>query len=328
LSDRVAFVGNSTALGVLVANACAAVGINLVRSEDVGVEAGAAEFEPALREALEDESVGAVVVVFVPPLQRGATDEVARALRAAGANSRKPVVSTFLGVDGVPAPMAASGTSFPAPGSVPSYPSPERAVRALARAVRYAAWRRRPAGTVPELGGLDLDGARAVVGSVLAGDREGRPLTDAESVRLLSTVGLAVSAQTPAGAVPVEIGAHDDRSFGVLISFGIGGVATDLLGDRAYAAVPLTVEDAEELLRAPKAAPLLRGYGGAEPCDLLTLADVVLRLSALADQVPELIDCTLSVLAAPHGAVVRAASARVAPASARADTGPRRLRGL
>jgi hypothetical protein len=167
-----------------------------------------------------------------------------------------------------------------------------------------------------------------VVTSVLAGDRDGRPLSDAESARLLTAVGLAVSDEIPAGAVPVEIGAHDDRSFGVLISFGLGGVATELLGDRAYAAVPLTVEDAEELLRAPRAAPLLRGYGGAQPCDLLTLADVVLRLSALADLTPELTDCTLSVLAAPAGAVVRAATARVAPATARADTGPRRLRGL
>jgi hypothetical protein len=211
---------------------------------------------------------------------------------------------------------------------VPSYPSPERAVRALGRAVRYATWRRRPAGTAPDLKGVDADAARAVVSSVLSGDRDGRQLTEVESARLAAAAGLTVSNEVPLGAVQVEIGAHDDRSFGILISFGIGGVATDLLGDRAYAAVPLTVEDAEELLRAPKAAPLLRGYGGAEPCDLLALTDVVLRLSALADLVPELTDCTLSVLAAPVGAFVERVSAWVAPATARADTGPRRLRGL
>ncbi len=328
LSERVGFVGNSTALGVLVANACAAEGLELVCMNDVGVDAGAAEFEPALRAALEDESVGAVVVVFVPPLQRGATDAVAGVLRDTAAASGKPVLSTFLGVDGVPRPLAASGSSFPAPGSVPSYPSPERAVRALGRAVRYATWRRRPAGTAPDLEGVDVDAGRSVVSSVLAGERDGRQLTDAEGARLLGAAGLTLSSEVPPGAVEVEIGAHDDRSFGLLISFGIGGVATDLLGDRAYAAVPLTVEDADELLRAPKAAPLLRGYAGAEPCDLLALGDVVLRLSALADLVPELTDCTLSVLAAPTGAVVQRVSARVAPATARADTGPRRLRGL
>jgi acyl-CoA synthetase (NDP forming) len=321
-------VGNSTALGVLVANACAAGGLDLVRIDDVGVEAGAAEFETALRAALDDDTVGAVVVVFVPPLQRGATDEVARTLRETAAASSKPVLSTFLAVEGVPGPMAAPGATFPAPGSVPSYPSPERAVRALARASRYAAWRRRPAGTVPDLAGVDPDAARAVVGSVLAEHRAGRALGVDEAARLLSAAGLPMSAEVPAAAVEVEIGAHDDRSFGVLISFGVGGVATELLGDRAYAAVPLTVEDAEELIRAPKAAPLLRGYGGAEPCDVLALAELVLRLSALADLVPELSDCTLAVWAAPVGAFVRAATVRVAPVSARADSGPRRLRGL
>jgi acyl-CoA synthetase (NDP forming) len=266
--------------------------------------------------------------VFVPPLQRGATDEVARTLRDTAAGCGKPVLSTFLGVEGVPQPLAAAGLSFPVRGSVPSYPSPERGVRALGRAVRYAAWRRRPAGTEPDLAGLDVGAARAVVASALTTEPEGRQLTAAEGSRLLAAGGLTVSGEAPAHAVEVEVGAHDDRSFGVLISFGVGGVATDLLGDRAYAAVPLTVEDAEELLRAPKAAPLLRGYGGAQPCDLLALADVVLRLSALADLVPELLDCTLSVLAAPVGAFVHRVSARVAPATARADTGPRRLRGL
>ena len=62
--------------------------------------------------------------------------------------------------------------------------------------------------------------------------------------------------------------------------------------------------------------------------DLLALADVVLRLSSLADAVPELAECALRVLATPIGAQLCGASARVAPATARADTGPRRLRGL
>ena len=56
-----------------------------------------------------------------------------------------------------------------------------------------------------------------------------------------------------------------DPSFGVLVSFGIGGVATELLDDRAYRAVPLTDVDAAELIGAPRAAPLLDGYRGTRP---------------------------------------------------------------
>jgi hypothetical protein len=141
-------------------------------------------------------------------------------------------------------------------------------------------------------------------------------------------VGLVRSHEVPPDSVEVAIGVHDDPSFGALASFGVAGVAIELIGDRAYAPVPLTSADAEELVDAPRAAPLLRGYGGAPPMDRPALQDVLLRLSLLADAVPEVAECTLHVLATPIGAQVRSASARVAAATARADTGPRRMRGL
>ncbi len=324
--DRVAVVGNSTALGVLVSNALAAEGLSLARLDDLGVDAPAADFEHTLRAALADDDVDAVVAVFVPPLQRTATEDVAEILRTVAVGSVKPVLSTFLGLEGVPAALAASGDSAPARGSVPSYASPERAVRALARAVRYGQWRRRPAGTVVVPEGMELSAAKVLVESLLP--QAPRELTDEESGRLLGTVGIVLTAEVPTDAVEVLIGVRDDPSFGVLACFGIAGVATELLGDRAYAAVPLTDTDATDLVRAPRAAPLLTGYGGAPPADLLALTDVVLRLAALAEAVPELAECTLHVLAAPIGAFVASVSARVAPATARADTGPRRLRGL
>ncbi|MEO9138447.1 MAG: GNAT family N-acetyltransferase, partial [Jatrophihabitans sp.] len=66
--DRVAVVGNSTAIGILVANACAAEGLRLTRLDDIGVEAGADAFATALRSAVDDPDVDAVTVVFLPPL--------------------------------------------------------------------------------------------------------------------------------------------------------------------------------------------------------------------------------------------------------------------
>jgi acyl-CoA synthetase (NDP forming)/RimJ/RimL family protein N-acetyltransferase len=321
--DRVAVVGNSTAIGVLVTNACAAVGLPIARLDDVGVDASAADFEAALRSAVADESVDSVVVVFVPPLQLWATEEFAVALRTVAADSPKPIVSTFLGFEGVPEALAA-----PDGRSVPSYPSPERAVRALARAVRYAAWKREPIGTTPDLDGLDLVAAGAIVEQVLNSAPDGRELMPDEVGLLLGGVGITLSAEIPAGSVDVTLGVLDDKSFGALVDFGIAGVATELLEDRAYAVVPLTSTDADKLILAPRAAPLLTGYHGAEPCDLGALADLALRLSALADELPEVSECILSVRAAPFGATVATASVRVAPATARPDTGPRRLGGL
>ncbi|MCW2496172.1 GNAT family N-acetyltransferase [Jatrophihabitans sp.] len=328
LGPRVAVVGNSTALGVLVTNACAAEGLSLTRLDDIGVDAQPEAFERSLRAALADDEVDAVVVVFVPPLQAAHTEDVGTVLRTIAATSDKPVLSTFLGFEGVPASLSALGTTAPAPGSVPSYASPERGVQALAQAVRYSQWRQRPVSSVPELGSVDLDAAGAFVDSVLLDEPEGRLLSLEETGLLLGTVGVRLTDEVPVGAVEVVLGVRDDASFGAVASFGIAGVATELLGDRAYAAVPLTSADADELVRAPRAAPLLTGYAGSDPVDLLALSDVVLRVSALADALPELAELSLTVLAAPIGAFVAAASAHVAPATARADTGPRRLRGL
>ncbi len=324
--SRVAVVGNSTALGVLVTNALAEDGLRLARLDDVGVQAAPDAFESALRDALADPGVDAVVVVFVPPLQRASSDEVASAVRGVAAGSDKPVLSTFLGFEGVPSGLAAAGNSSPAPGSVPSYASPERAVRALARACRYAVWRHRGPGVAPDLDGMDLAAARALVRDVLITTPVGRQLTCEEARMLLEHVGIGVD--DTAEGVDVVLSVHDDRSFGALVSFGVRGVATDLLGDRAYAAVPLTTIDAAELIVAPRAAPLLAGYGGTAPADQDALTSLALRLSALADALPEVGEAVLAASAGPHSATVTGAEVWVSPPTARSDSGPRRLRGL
>ncbi len=326
--DRVGVVGNSTALGVLVTNACSAEGLSLARMDDVGVDASSEVFRAALTAAVEDENVDAVVVVFVPPLQRTSGEEVAAAVRSVAAASHKPVLSTFLGFEGVPGALACEGESSPMRGSVPSYPTPERAVRALARAVRYAAWRRRPASSVPELDRLDVTAARSIVESALAQSPEGCVLDHDRMVALLVSAGLPVPHATRTHGVEVQMSVFDDRSFGALVSFGVAGLATDLLGDRAYAAVPLTSADAIELIAAPRAAPLLHGYAGAPEADTSALADMALRLSALGDALPEIAECSVVAVAAQRGVHITSATARVAPPTARGDTGPRRLRGL
>jgi acyl-CoA synthetase (NDP forming)/GNAT superfamily N-acetyltransferase len=312
--DRVAVVSNSTAVAVLVADACASSQLPLSRLTDVGTDATPDTFETAVLDAVRADDVDAVVAVFVPPLSDIAADEYAAALHSAVGN--KPVLSTFLGFEGIPTALAKPGPSAPTPGSVPSYRTPERAVRALAGVIRYAQWRRRPPGRVP---GFDVDVARAR--SLVAAD-------PADAIALLACYGIAVDLNGDAEGVEVVLGVHDDPSFGTLVSFGVGGVATELLGDHAYATVPLTDVDAAALIRAPKAFPLLTGYGGADPTDLDALADVALRLSALADDLPEVAECSLTAWAAPTGVRMAAARVRVAPPTVRADTGPRRLPGL
>jgi hypothetical protein len=174
---------------------------------------------------------------------------------------------------------------------------------------------------------MDIDGARRLVSDLLAATPAGRELTWEESRVLLGCAGITLADEAEPG-IDVVLTVHDDKSFGALVSFGVRGVATELLGDRAYAAVPLTTADAKELIAAPRAAPLLDGYGGAPLADRAALADLALRLSALADALPEISECALAVTAGTDRATLTAAEVWVAPASARPDTGPRRLRGL
>jgi acyl-CoA synthetase (NDP forming) len=162
-------------------------------------------------------------------------------------------------------------------------------------------------------------------------------LADAEDVR-------AAYAAIPAGdpvivqeqAAPgvgtvVEI--VDDPSFGALVSFGVGGVATDLLGDRAYRTLPLTDLDAAELVREPRAWPLLDGYRGSDPVDTDAVEELLLRVARLGDDLPEVLSLTLEpVIVGPadawHGGrslVVAGATVRVGPPTARLDAGPRRM---
>jgi acyl-CoA synthetase (NDP forming) len=179
---------------------------------------------------------------------------------------------------------------------------------------------------VPHFDGLDLDAAQELVRDLLLTTPAGRDLTWEESRLLLECVGIELG--NALDGVDVVLTVHDDKSFGALVSFGLGGVATELLGDRAYAAVPLTTTDADDLIRAPRAAPLLTGYRGAVPADQAALADLALRLSALADALPEISECALAVTAGPAGAAVTSAEIWVVAPSARPDTGPRRLRGM
>ncbi|SCG71202.1 Acyl-CoA synthetase (NDP forming) [Micromonospora coxensis] len=128
----------------------------------------------------------------------------------------------------------------------------------------------------------------------------------------------------PGVACVVEL--MEDPAFGPVVGFGLGGVATELLGDRAWRAVPLTDRDAAELVDEPRAAPLLRGHRGAAPVDRAALADLLLRVGRLADEQPRVRSLTLNpVLARPDGISVLHATVRVGTAGARPDTGPRRL---
>lgn len=117
------------------------------------------------------------------------------------------------------------------------------------------------------------------------------------------------------GGVELLVGAVQDRVFGPLIALGPGGTLAELIGDAAFRLTPLTDIDAHELVHTGKAGLLLSGFRGAAPADREAVEGLLLRVSQLAEDLPELAELDLNpVIAGPDGCVVVDARVRIAPA--------------
>jgi acyl-CoA synthetase (NDP forming)/RimJ/RimL family protein N-acetyltransferase len=399
MGHRVAVVGNSDALGLLAADSALAAGLVVEMSIALPGDASAQDFEAALDSAIDNAAVDSVVTVFIPPLNTTGA-EVANVLATVGDQSDKPIVSTFLASVGVPELLRVPDIAGSAGrGSVPSYPAPESAVRALARVVHYARWASRKPGAVPVFDDIRPGPARLLV-SRLLGDQAGPVyLTDTQLRELLSAYGIRLAPQqpvstldeavaagdrfgwpvvlkatvsrlrqradlshivrnidddkemaaawqdltshvTPADAqlvvqpmatpgISVTIGSLEDTLFGPIVSFGMAGTASELLGDVAYRIPPLTDTDVADLVRDIRAAPLLFGYRGSEGVDVAAIEDLVHRVARLKDDLPEVQELELGlVLASADGTeVLRATGCLARATEGRTDGLSRRLIG-
>jgi acyl-CoA synthetase (NDP forming) len=113
---------------------------------------------------------------------------------------------------------------------------------------------------------------------------------------------VAVQPMVPTGAELV-VGVAHDQLFGSLVMIGLGGVHTDLLGDRSFRAVPLTDHDAAAMWRELRAAPLVTGYRGMPPMDTDALEQLLLRVAQLAEDFPEVSELDLNPVVATPGRV-------------------------
>ncbi|MFI5982661.1 GNAT family N-acetyltransferase [Streptomyces sp. NPDC051555] len=305
------------------------------------------------------------------------------------------------GLASAPAALERGRPAAEGRGRVPAYPAAERAVRALAEAVRYAHWRRDTAdpGRVPEFDDIDETGAADQLADLLAKTTGDAALTlsDDAARELLARYGIRVRPTLPASTpdaaaaaaralgypvvlkttaphlrhradlggvrldltteaelrrsyaeltealgspaellpvvqamaprgVDTVVRAVVDPGAGAVLSFGLAGVASELLGDTAHRLVPATDRDAADLIRSIRTAPLLFGWRGSDPVDTAALEELLLRLSRLVDDHPEVVGVSLEpVVVATEGLSVLSATLRIARPPARTDLGPRTL---
>ncbi len=224
---------------------------------------------------------------------------MASAIVAGAAGARKPVLATFMSAKGAPAGLV----------PIPCYPFPESAVIALARVAAYGEWKRRPAGKIPELAGIDRKRARAVIDRALGGP--GGWLGPLETQEFLSAFGIPVAAvrlaRTPDEAAeaarslgfPVVIKAvgptilHKTEVGGVRLNLADGEavraacrdlqerLGEDLTEFLVQAMVPGGVEVIAGVTNDPTFGPLVLYGSGGTLVELL--ADVAFRLPPLTE---------------------------------------------
>ena len=124
-----------------------------------------------------------------------------------------------------------------------------------------------------------------------------------------SVDGVSVQQMAKPGT-EVIIGTTTDPQFGPVLAFGLGGIMVEVLKDVAFRIVPLEKRDANQIVREIKGYPVLEGIRGQSPADIDALEEMILQVSAFAEQHPEIAELDLNpVFAYPDGAI--AVDARV-----------------
>ncbi len=316
---RLAILSNAGGPGMLAADAAAAAGVTVAGpgGTPVDLTAGTSpdKLAAALGAALDDPAVDGVLVIGVPPLA-GGPDEMRRIIADAVADAPdKPVMVSYLGRLPTPGFGLLAGTEGDLH-PTPLFPFPEQAVRAFGRVAGYGEWRQSDEGPAMRPDGIDIRAASDVAGEVLADAPAGRTLDADEARRLLAAVGINV-ADGPHGTDDrsVVIGVEDDRSFGPLLSFALGGRGAALLDDRSHRILPLSADDARDLVHSVRLAPLLFDPEVGPPIDEAALVELLARVSVLADELPTLGALRLDpVEVSAVGATVRGATVAVVPA--------------
>jgi acyl-CoA synthetase (NDP forming)/GNAT superfamily N-acetyltransferase len=336
----VAIVSNVGSAGRLAADACADLGLTvhhphgLTRRRlhamvpatgsvtgpvDLTATASAEHFRQGLELLAADEQVHAIIALILPT---GATGDLVQAVQEADIGI--PLAAVVLD-------QAESVRLLPRPAAspVPAYGYPEAAVAAVAHAAGYGAWRAEPRGQVPHLPEVKTVEARALVRDFLRRQPAGGWLPPEQAADLLRGYGITTAADqdppvtpgtdaeagTGPGVTDVTVRVTADDTFGSLVTLGLPGASAD----RAARLTPLTDTDADGLIRSAGLPPGPPGAAAA-------LRDLVLRVSRLADDLPEVTELGLdSVLAGPAAMLVADARIMVSP-SEHKDPFLRRLR--
>lgn len=201
--NRVAILTNAGGPGIIMADACESLGLEVVELSphtqarlrkvfpaeasvrnpvDMIASATGERYQVSLSIVLEDPRVDAVLAAFVPPLGISQTDIAASIVAAAGNCPEKPVLAVLMGREGLP-----EGRAELKEAGIPAYIFPESAARALAAMNRYRTWRERPPAE-PEHFSVQVRKAEEILARARGAGRH--RLTEVEALKVLQAYGI------------------------------------------------------------------------------------------------------------------------------------------
>ncbi len=92
----------------------------------------------------------------------------------------------------------------------------------------------------------------------------------------------------------VIVGVSKDPQFGPVIMFGLGGIFVEVLKDVTFRVIPVEQRDAREMIKEVKGYPLLQGYRGKESANISALVEIILKISKLIEENPQIKELELN----------------------------------
>jgi acetate---CoA ligase (ADP-forming) len=340
--------------------------INLGNPMDTTAGATAEEYEGILKVLAADDSIDAVLTIFVPPIvvETKEMEDTLRRVAPVFWKAKKPLLGCFIGQKGLSAQLGTQGHF------IPLYTFPEEAILSLRRALEYSEIRRKPEGKIPAFKDIRKSDARQLIDTIMKNSTErplhlsakeiadlldcygirqagvgfGGSITEAKAaakkvgfpiaVKLASATithktdvgGVVLNVTTEkgveeayetirhnlkkigrekemsgvtvqrmvTGGIETIVGVTQDPSFGPLIMFGSGGVYAEMIKDVVFKLHPITDADAAEMINSLKMSKLFEGYRGAPPSDTPAIQELLLRVSAMVEDIPEIAELDLN----------------------------------
>jgi acetyltransferase len=278
---------------------CLPPGWSRTNPVDILGDASPERYEKTVNICLKDPEVKGLLIILAPQALTRPT-EVAESLVDLIKTKSNPIFVSWMG-----GKQMEMGRDIFNRSGIPTFDTPERAVRSFMDLCQYSKNLEMLHEIPPKFDRkieFDFESAQIQIQKGLS--NENCCLTETQTNDLLDAYGIPVhksksilsnqKVEQHTQQYELAMGSKRDPNFGPVIFFGIGGIMTEILNDRSVALPPLNRLLARELIKKTKIYTLLKGFKNHPPVDLTWLEEILIRLSQLVTDFPEIVEIDIN----------------------------------